>query len=293
MSSDGLNRRKRVVNRNGDSNEDNMSSRVMSQEVSPESTQNQSILKRVMSLMALSMAILAMVYYYTTQSNDTKELVMTSVTQDIPWEPRARGNKFWVDRHHELIDQTVAHKTDAKIVFVGDSITHLWQSRGKVVWDKYYAARHAYNYGIRGDQTQHVIYRIQNQEFDGLYPRVTILMIGTNNAYGGNTVEDIAHGVNETVKQLLGKMPNTELILLGVLPRPEPLGAKVKQVNELIAKLNNDKNVFFLDMWSAYETDGKQHTELYVKDKLHLNEKGYEVWQQTMEPLLKKLDPTL
>ncbi|CAG2169766.1 unnamed protein product [Oppiella nova] len=84
-SSDGLNRRERVVNRNGDTNEENVS-RVVSQEVSPESTQNQSIMKRVVSLMALSMAILVVVYY-TTQCNDTKELVMASVTQTITGSP--------------------------------------------------------------------------------------------------------------------------------------------------------------------------------------------------------------
>ncbi|CAG2118761.1 unnamed protein product [Medioppia subpectinata] len=85
-------------------------------------------------------------------------------------------------------------------------------------------------------------------------------------------------------------MPETKLILLGVLPRAEPLGAKVKQVNTLIKKLNNDKNVFFLDMWSAYESaDGHIKTELFGSDKLHPNARGYEVWQQTMEPLLNKL----
>ncbi|CAG2171722.1 unnamed protein product [Oppiella nova] len=81
MSSDGLNRRKRTVNRNGDTNEGNVC-RVVSREVSPERPQNQSIMKRVMSGMTLSMAILAMVYY-TTQCNDTKELVMASANQSI------------------------------------------------------------------------------------------------------------------------------------------------------------------------------------------------------------------
>ncbi|CAG2169465.1 unnamed protein product [Oppiella nova] len=88
MSSDGFNRRERVVNRNGDTNEENVS-RVVSQEVSPESTQNQSIVKRVMSLMTLSMTILVMVYY-TTQCNDTKELVMASATQSIRGSPLGR-----------------------------------------------------------------------------------------------------------------------------------------------------------------------------------------------------------
>ncbi|CAG2172670.1 unnamed protein product [Oppiella nova] len=88
MSSDGLNRRERVVNRNGDTNEENLC-RVVSREVSPERLQNQSIIKRVMSGMALSMTILAMVYY-TTQCNNTKELVMASATQSITGSPIAQ-----------------------------------------------------------------------------------------------------------------------------------------------------------------------------------------------------------
>ncbi|CAG2169675.1 unnamed protein product [Oppiella nova] len=217
----------------------------------------------------------------------------TCLAQDIPWEPRARGDKFWVDRHHELINQTVAHKTDEKIIFVGDSITQGWQSLGKAVWDKYYAPRHAYNYGISGDRTENVIFRIRDKEFDGLDPKVAVLMIGTNNIGWNNTVEDAAHGVQEVLKELTAKMSTTKVILLSNLPRTEPNGSKCKQLNVLLKKFDNNKTIFYLDMWSHYETpDGKQKFELFV-DKLHLNEKGFEVWQQTMDPLLNKLDPAL
>ncbi|CAG2111127.1 unnamed protein product [Medioppia subpectinata] len=215
-------------------------------------------------------------------------LILGVSAQNHPWDPQPR-DAGWLQHHERFVNQTLAHMKEEQIVFVGDSITEGWGGNGKAVWAKYYTPRHTFNYGIGGDRTEHVIYRIQHKEFDGLKPKVTILMIGTNNA-ASNTVEDIAHGVEETVKELLVKMPETKLILLGVFPRAEPLGAKVKQVNTIIKKLNNDKNVFWLDMWSAYESaDGHQKTELYVSDKLHLNEKGYEVWQQTMEPLLKKL----
>ncbi|CAG2165159.1 unnamed protein product [Oppiella nova] len=101
MSSDGLNRRKRVVNRNSDTNEENVS-RVVSQEGSPERQQNQSIMKRVMSLMALLMAILVIVYYMT-QSNDTKELVMASVTQSITGSPIAQQMMCSQDHNEDRV----------------------------------------------------------------------------------------------------------------------------------------------------------------------------------------------
>jgi len=216
------------------------------------------------------------------------------LAQDIPWEPKARGEDWWVQRHKLLVDQSATRKSDEQIVFVGDSITHFWDESGKQVWDKFYANRHAYNYGIAGDRTENIIYRLRDKEFDGLTPKVTVVMIGTNNIGWNNNVEDTVHGVNETVRELLGKMPGTKMILLGLLPRAEPQGTKCKQVNALIKNFNDDKSIFFLDMWSAWVTpDGKQRADLFLGDLLHPNQKGYEVWQQTMEPLLKKLDPAL
>lgn len=89
-------------------------------------------------------------------------------------------------------------------------------------------------------------------------------------------------------------MPSTKIILLGVLPRAEPWGTKVKQLNVLYEKLANNKTVYWLDMWSAFaDADGKEKPGLFKSDTVHLVEKGYEVWQHTLEPLLKKLDPSL
>ena len=86
----------------------------------------------------------------------------------------------------------------------------------------------------------------------------------------------------------------SKVILLGVLPRDEPLGTKGKQLNVLLKKLADDKTVHWLDMWSEYTTpEGKQRYELYWPDHLHMDAggHGYGVWQKTMEPLLKKIVP--
>ncbi|XP_054157126.1 platelet-activating factor acetylhydrolase IB subunit alpha2-like [Oppia nitens] len=207
-----------------------------------------------------------------------------------PWDPIPNGPE-WLLRHKLLIDQTIIHKTEEQIVFVGDSITDFWTlGQGRDVWAKYYANRHAFNYGISGDRTENVVYRIQNKEFDGLKPKVTVVMIGTNNIPLKESTEDIAKGVEEIVRELLAKMPETKVILLGVLPRGLPLGNICKELNTLIKKLDNQKNVFWLDMWSAFEgTDGDVKHELFNLDKLHPNHEGYVVWQKTMEPLLQKL----
>ena len=114
-------------------------------------------------------------------------------------------------------------------------------------------------------------------------------MKGTNNL-GSNTIEDIAHGVKELLEELAEKMRATKMLMLGVLPRNGPLGAKPKQLNVLLKKMANAKTVYWLDMWSAFETpEGKQRTELYMGDLIHLNGAGYEAWHNTMDPILTQL----
>jgi len=100
---------------------------------------------------------------------------------------------------------------------------------------------------------------------------------------------DIAHGIKEIINELLVKMPDTRILLLGVLPRAGDLETKVQGINNLIAKYNDDKHVFYLDMASHFQdSPGKEKAGLYT-DTVHLTKEGYQVWYETMEPLFKKL----
>ena len=67
---------------------------------------------------------------------------------------------------------------ETKVVFIGASITEFWQNEGKEIWNSYYVNRSAFDYGIGGDTTSNVLWRIQNHELDGLKPKVIVLQIG-------------------------------------------------------------------------------------------------------------------
>ncbi len=67
------------------------------------------------------------------------------------------------------------------LLWIGDSITHGWEEKGKAVWEKYYAPRHSFNIGYSGDRTEQVLWRLENGEIDGIAPKVVVIMIGTNN----------------------------------------------------------------------------------------------------------------
>ena len=100
---------------------------------------------------------------------------------DAPLVPATRSSPTnWPARHEGFVAQTKSGGID--LLFMGDSITDGWRTRGSNVWHKFYEPRHAANFGIGGDRTQHVLWRIKHGELTGIKPKVTVLMIGTNNS---------------------------------------------------------------------------------------------------------------
>lgn len=87
-----------------------------------------------------------------------------------PWMPW-----LWMDRFNANVANSRANGSNINVVFYGDSITEGfdWQ-----IWNRVFAPLGAANYGIGGDATQHVLWRIQNGELDNLSPRIVVLMIG-------------------------------------------------------------------------------------------------------------------
>jgi lysophospholipase L1-like esterase len=190
----------------------------------------------------------------------------------------------WMEMHKSFLAQTKKGQID--LLFLGDSITQGWNEN--TVWQRYYGPRHAANFGIGGDRTQHVLWRIQNGELDGIDPKVTVLMIGTNNL-SGDTPDEIAQGIKTIVAELRNRLPKTQVLLLGVFPRsPKPDSAReqIKTINEKIARLDDGSHVRFLDIGKAFlNADGTISPEV-MPDYLHLSTKGYRIWAEAMEPTL-------
>jgi len=185
-----------------------------------------------------------------------------------------------------------AKQGNVDVLFLGDSITAGWATRGKAVWTERYEKMNAANFGIGGDRTQHVLWRITNGELEGISPKVVVLMIGTNNT-GANDVPSIAEGVSVIVKTIRQKLPNTKVMLLAIFPRGEkpenPARAKITQINEIISKLDDGKMVRYLDIGPKFlQPDGTLPKDI-MPDSLHPNEAGYKIWADAIAPLLAEM----
>ena len=192
------------------------------------------------------------------------------------------------------------------VVFIGDTITAGWaQPTRKHIWETYYGKWQPANFGIGGDQTQHVIWRITNGELDGISPKVAVLMLGTNNT-GAHTAAEIAAADKKIVSMIRAKLPQTKVLVLAVFPR----GARkdregkisdtaiaeaskrmeiIQGVNAELAKLDDGKNVRFLDINASFlGQDGKIPFSI-MPDQLHPNAAGYQLWADAMQPLLTEM----
>jgi lysophospholipase L1-like esterase len=196
----------------------------------------------------------------------------------------------WMLRHGDMNNRVRQGNVD--LIFIGDSITEGWEGSGKDVWKKYYGKRNAVNLGIGGDRTQNVLWRLDHGNIDGISPKLAVLMIGTNNA-GGNTPEEIAAGVKAIVEKLRAKLPQTKVLVLGIFPRSASSQDSLRQVNtktnEIIAKLADGQDVFYLDIGPKFLTDDGTLTKDVMPDLLHLNAKSYETWAEAIEPTVAKL----
>jgi beta-glucosidase len=106
------------------------------------------------------------------------------------------------------------------IEFIGDSITQGWETRGSNVWHEFYGKRKVINMGVNGDRTQHVLWRIEQGQLDGIKAKVAVVMIGTNNSKNDdNTEADILEGVTAIVQQIQTRQPDTKILLFGIFPR--------------------------------------------------------------------------
>ena len=196
----------------------------------------------------------------------------------------------WMKRHDSFNERV--KKGNVDLLLIGDSITHGWEGGGKAVWEKYYTPRNAVNLGIGGDRTQHVLWRLDNGNVDGISPKAAVLMIGTNNS-GTNSPVQIAEGVAAVVKKLQEKLPKTKILVLAIFPRGADINDTKRKVNTAanlqISKLADGKMVHYLDIGDKFlNNDGTLSKEV-MPDLLHLNEKSYATWAEAIEPKLKEL----
>lgn len=185
-------------------------------------------------------------------------------------------------QRHERFN-AISKEGKAKLVFLGDSITQGWEGAGKAAWDEHFAPLGGANFGIGGDRTEHVLWRLDHGNFDGLSPRLIVVMIGTNNAGARrDPPAETAAGIRAIVERLRAKCPASKILLLGIFPRGDKADDVFRrlndEVNALIAPIADGERVIYKDIGAVFtDASGTPRKDL-MPDWLHLSPEGYQLW---------------
>ncbi len=192
------------------------------------------------------------------------------------------------------------------VLMLGDSITAGWANAARThIWEKFYGGMQPANFGIGGDRTQNVVWRIENGELDGIHPKVVVLMLGTNNS-DVHTGEEIAAADKKIVEMIRAKIPEAKVLLLAIFPRgPRRDGqgvisdaqiadatkrmAAITTANALLAKLDDGVNVRFLDINHVFLGQDGKIPWLIMPDQLHPTAAGYQLWAEAMQKPLAEM----
>ncbi|MGD1085300.1 MAG: GDSL-type esterase/lipase family protein [Verrucomicrobiota bacterium] len=252
-------------------------------------------MKTTVKLFALAAAVSLLPFFAPAQTNPpaaatqapTNAVVVHTNHAIIPV-PRT-GNA--ANRQNLVLQRAKAAPGDYDIEFIGDSITEGWEGDGKNVWQQFYGTRKAINMGVGGDHTEHVLWRFEHGQLDGIKAKTAVVMIGTNNSKD-DSESDILEGVAAIVRQIRVRQPGTKIILLAIFPRGQTFSVqrgKILEVNQALAKMDDGKNIFYIDFGSQLiESDGSISKSM-MPDYLHPGEAGYKIWAAAIEPKLREI----
>jgi lysophospholipase L1-like esterase len=211
--------------------------------------------------------------------------------------PRMRADRNSHLAHQQLLAKAKAGRID--VYFVGDSITRRWGALDYpdflAHWNKTFHGWNAGNFGWGADRTEHILWRLENGELDGVNPKVIVILAGTNNVGrepgDETTVADVARGVEAIVAACRRKAAAATIVLTAIFPRNDnpAVMPTIKAVNSRLAGLADGKGVRFLDVNAKLaDAHGRLHEGTTV-DGLHPSLKGYEIWAEGLRPILTEL----
>lgn len=183
--------------------------------------------------------------------------------------------------------------SNAKLVFLGDSITEAWLSEAAAVWQENFADYPALALGISGDLTQHLLWRISAGELDQLKPQFLVILIGVNNLGAGDSPVATLKGIRAVQQALLERFPDSRIIQLAILPADQHAGSAKRQaiasINQELAQGAQANQYEYLDLSELFlENQGDLKVQL-MPDYLHPNQDGYKLMAGSINEFIQSL----
>ncbi len=198
-----------------------------------------------------------------------------------PLPPPAPRTAAWPLKRVATINEQVRNEP-YRVLFLGDSLTERFPQDAPSVWRDHMQPRGVLNAGVSGDRSENLLWRLHNGNLDGRPPALVIVLIGTNDLANTGLPRSpalAAEGIRANLLYLRTRLPETPILLLGLLPRGLSPGSELRRktvaVNALIARCADQRAVFYADLGGVLlDAEGRLTPEV-SPDRLHFSEIGY------------------
>lgn len=174
------------------------------------------------------------------------------------------------------------------ILFTGSSSVRLWHKWLK----KDFAGLEVIGRGFGGSTMPELLHYMDRLVLR-YKPRAVLVYEGDNDLVAGRSVDELLDDFRQFHKRLKRKLPECHMFVLAIKPSPsrESLWQKAMEANSrLKAWCDSEKNVTYIDVASPMlDETGKARPELFLKDRLHMNREGYDLWLKAVKPHLTNL----
>ena len=204
--------------------------------------------------------------------------------------------------HSQLLAK--AKQGGIDVYFDGDSITRRWDALDYpellANWKQNFFGWNAADFGWGADQTQNILWRLENGELDGVNPKVVVLLAGTNNVGNPSArgdadarVDDVTRGIRAIVRVIQTKAPAATIVVMGIFPRNDNMALMpiIDRINGNLSRLADGQKVRYLNINNKLaDSEGRLFDGMMNgKDKLHPNIKAYQAWADELKPILTEL----
>jgi lysophospholipase L1-like esterase len=185
----------------------------------------------------------------------------------------------------EQADRVVAPPAEG-ILFVGSSSIRLWETL-----QQDFPGLPVINRGFGGSQI-HEVTAFLDRIVLPYRPRLIVFYAGTNDLNAGLRVERVIADYERFVRLVHAALPDTRIAFISVAPNPARwhLRRAMRQLNRTVAVFARaNARLDFIDVWSAMlGPDGHPRPDIYVDDRLHMNEKGYAIWRDVVGAYVRR-----
>jgi len=188
------------------------------------------------------------------------------------------------DQVSQISEDYPVSEYQSSVVFTGSSTIRMWKSL-----QQDFPGKKIVNTGFGGSQASDLLHYLDELVLD-YKPEKVFIYEGDNDLASGKSTEEIITTYNLIVEQIQAEIPGTEIVLISAKPSVARwnLADKYIALNAAMKKYSKGKKkVRYADLWKPMlNSEKKPMEDIFLKDNLHMNEKGYAIWAKTMGKFL-------